>query len=87
MKSHAKIYLSITLVIAHQESNENKCLTLVSANERKDILKKMKNYGVYSEILLHQQAITQMIMLKNKWKSNLIMMAIYLGKHWNFVSW
>ena len=46
-----------------EESNGNKCLKLVSAVESKDILKKMKNYGVKSEILLDHQAVTWVIMV------------------------
>ena len=52
MESNAKIYLSINLVIGHHESNENKYFTLNPAHESKNMLQKMKNYGVKSEILL-----------------------------------
>ena len=38
MESRTKIFLSITLVIEHHESNENKYLTLFPADESKDIL-------------------------------------------------
>ena len=38
----------------------------------------MKNYGTKSEILLHQQLITETIIMKNISKSNLIQMMIYL---------
>ena len=38
MESRTKIFLSITLVIGHHKSNENKYLTLFPADESKDIL-------------------------------------------------
>ena len=60
-----------------EESNGNKSLMLVPANENKEIMKKyIKNCGVISEILLDQTLITPMIMMKNISKSNLISMTI-----------
>ena len=61
-----------------EENNENKYLTLVPSDKSKDILKNMKNYGTESKILLDQQALTHMIMIRNISKSNLVLMTIYL---------
>ena len=61
-----------------EENNENKYLTLVPSDKSKDILKNMKNYGTESKILLDQQALTHVIMIRNISKSNLVLMTIYL---------
>ena len=45
-----------------EESNEEKYLTLVPADGSKNT---PNNYRIKSEILLDQQAMTQMIMIKN----------------------
>ena len=37
-----------------EEINKNKYLTLVSTNESKEMIKKMRNYGVKSDIKLVQ---------------------------------
>ena len=50
----------------NEESNGNEHLTLAYTDESKDTLKSMKNY-----------VISQAIMIKNIWKSNLIRMMIY----------
>ena len=44
----------------------------------KALCKKMKNIGIKSHILLDQQAITQMIIIINTLKTNLILLIIYL---------
>ena len=54
-----------------EESNRNKYLALARVDKSKDTLKKY-------EILLDQHSIAQMITIRNIWKSNLILMAIYL---------
>ena len=49
------LYLAINKISGYiQESNGNKYLTLVPADENKDILKNMRNYGAKSKILLDQ---------------------------------
>ena len=46
-----------------QWRNGNKYLTLVPTDQSKDRVENMKNYGIRWEILLDQQAVTQMIMI------------------------
>ena len=46
-------------------------MILFPTDESKDTLKSMKHYGPKKDILLDQNLITQMIMMKNIWKSNL----------------
>ena len=46
--------------------------------KEKTVYKSMKNYVPKSEIWLDQQLITQTIMMKNIWQSNLIQMTFYL---------
>ena len=58
-----------------EKSNGNKYLTLVTTDESKDILNK---YGEKLKILLEKQIITQIVMMKNIWKSNSIQMMIHL---------
>ena len=58
-----------------EKSNGNKYLTLVTTDESKDILKK---YGEKLKILLAQRIITQIVMMKNIWKSDSIQMMIHL---------
>ena len=61
-----------------KENNGNKYLTPDTAGESKDTLKKYEELGTKSEVLLDQRARTQMIMIKNMLKSNLILTTIYL---------
>ena len=46
-------------------SNGDKYLTLVPANVNKYAPKNMKNYGIKSDFLSDQQAVTQMTMIRN----------------------
>ena len=46
-------------------------MTLDPTDEGKVTLKSMRNYGSKCEISLDQKQISQMIMMKNIWKSNL----------------
>ena len=44
----------------------------------KALCEKMKNFGIKSDILLDQQVIAQVIITINTWKTNLILIMIYL---------
>ena len=61
-----------------KENNGNKYLTPDTADESKDTLKKYEKLWTKSEVLLDQRVRTQMIMIKNILKSNLILTTIYL---------
>ena len=79
MKIHTKIFLLTTknsvkpsyLSINKKKyehiknSNGNKYLTVVTANENKDTLKNMKNYGRKIRDLIRSKSNNQMIMIKN----------------------
>ena len=52
-----------------KESNRNKYLTLVSTDESKDKLEKYEKNGAKLKILLDQQIITEVDMMKNIRKS------------------
>ena len=56
-----------------EENNANKYLTL----DPTDKLEKYEEYGAKLKILLDQQIITQMIMMKKIWKFNSIQRLIY----------
>ena len=67
IKVDGKSYKNIIWVLNGyiEESNENKYLTLVRFDKSKNTLKKIQAYGVKSEILLDQQAISKMNMIRN----------------------
>ena len=61
-----------------EEINGNIYLIITPTVETKEIITNMKYCGVKSKNVLDLKLITEMIMMKNIWQSNLIRMMIYL---------
>ena len=60
------LYFTINKVNGYiDENNWNKFLTLVYTDKGKDALKSMENYGRKTKILLIQQVISQINIMKN----------------------
>ena len=73
------LYLIINKINGYvEENNWNIYLTVVPADRKQRYFEELwRSNRMKLEILLDQQAIIQMIMIRNIWKSNLMLVTVY----------